>query len=61
MKRTIAVEFEAGVGTARALARAIYWTMAAADVKDGSATVDGFSMLDSDGWSGDYRISIEEA
>jgi hypothetical protein len=61
MKRKIAVEFDSGVGTARALARAIYWTMAAADVTDGSATVDGFSMLASDGWTGDYRITIEQA
>lgn len=59
-KRTIAVEFESDVTTARSLARAIYWMVSAAEVEDSSATVDGFGMNPSDGWTGDYKISIEK-
>ncbi len=60
VKRTIAVEFEGDVTTARSLARAIYWMVSAADVQDSSATVDGFSMNRSDGWTGDYKVTIQE-
>lgn len=59
-KRTIAVEFESDVPTARALARAIYWMVSAAEVENSSATVDGFGMNSSDGWTGDYKIAIQE-
>ena len=59
-KRTIAVEFESDVTTARSLARAIYWMVSAAKVEDSSAIVDGFSMNPNDGWTGEYRITIQE-
>jgi hypothetical protein len=34
--------------------------VSAAKAEDSSATVDGFGMNPSDGWAGDYKISIEK-
>jgi hypothetical protein len=57
--RKIAVEFDGEVVVARALARAIYAVVGAIDAEDALVTVDGFSMNQKDGWTGDYRITVE--
>ena len=58
-KRTIAVQFDAGVRESRILARII--ANAAELVDENAATgVDGFSMLDP-GWHGLVKITMEDA
>lgn len=58
-QRKIAVEFDADLGTSRALARAIHAMLIATDATSSATIVDGFSMLKSDGWTGDYKITVE--
>lgn len=57
-KRKIALEFSSSVLTARALARAVLAMLEAVAADEGSVAVDGFSMNRSDGWKGDYEISV---
>lgn len=59
--RRIAIEVDTDVVTARAVARAAYALIHLVDTEDGSVTVDGFAMNPTDGWNGNYRISIESA
>jgi hypothetical protein len=59
--RKIAIEFEADVQDARALARALLavWTASRA-AGEGFIAVDGFQMNKSVGWRGDCRITVED-
>ena len=57
--KKIAVEFDADVITARALARAVFSMLEAVRASEGSIAVDGFSMNKTDGWTGDYRITVK--
>jgi len=58
-ERSIALLFDSDVVTARAVARAVLALLEAVQVEGGSVTVDRFSMNRSDGWRGDYKISVE--
>lgn len=55
----IAVEIDTDIVTARALARAIYFIVSAVAFEGAQVVVDGFQMNKTDGWRGDYRITIE--
>ena len=59
--KKIAIEFEAGVVDARALARAVESVVSASRVDSHTTYVEGFSMNPSDKWRvGDPRITISE-
>jgi hypothetical protein len=60
MKR-IAIEFDANVVDARALARAVAFVFESSRVGEGAAYIEGFSMNPSDQWHrGDPRITTVE-
>ena len=59
--KKIAIEFEADLRDARALARAVAYVFEASRVGDGTTYIEGFSMTPSDKWhKGDPRITITE-
>jgi GDP-D-mannose dehydratase len=58
-ERSVVMQFESDVVTARAIARAVLALLEAVQVENGSVTVDHFSMNKSDGWRGDYKITVE--
>lgn len=59
--KKIAIEFDADVVDARALARAVAYVLESSRVRDGATYIEGFSMNPSDKWHrGDPTITITE-